>query len=362
MNNRDIKRTILYYPTISVPSGSWLRQALLYWDEIGSIVPQDWNNEILIPLGPDIEYLQNEGEFRPFNPQELIMRNNGREELKEFENEFKSIFKSPLFQNILHANKTILSSDIHKDKVSNKLYYEFLEPKGLATITINKEKMEWYLFENNTALLYMSLLAKYLSDIDIQATVAGTDRVEYQNLIYAISSKNKNIACLDARFKNVLPIPRDDVSLSDIVDFKHRRRLELLNFRKLLNDFQSKLSNANEIKEVNEIIVDYKETLEKGISDISALMKDSRISTIAGSLKTIFNIKSPTLWGTFSVTAGCAPKISELPIELTVAGLATMGLIEIGCHLIGKRNEKKAMLRDSPFSYLYHSKQEGLIS
>lgn len=359
MNNEDIKRTILYYPTISIPTGSWLRQALLYWDEIGSIVPKEWDNKALIPLGPDLEFLQNEGEFRPFNPQDLIMRDRGWEELQELEIEFRSIVESSLFQNLINTKEIVFTSHVHRDKVSGELFNEFLEPRGLATFI--ERDHDWYLFEKNTALLYMSLLAKYLSDIDIQSTVAGTDRIEYQNLIYAISSKNIGIACLDTRFRNALPIPRDDISLSDIVKFKHNRRLELLNFRNLLNDFQSKLSNSNDIREVNEIIVDFKEKLEKGISNISDLMQDSKISTIAGSFRTIFNMKSPTLLSTFGVTAGLATKTCELPVEWTIAGLGTMGLIEIGCHMIDIRNEKRATLRDSPFSYLYHSKQEGIV-
>ena len=32
----NLKRCILYYPTISVPARGWLRRTLLYWDEIGS--------------------------------------------------------------------------------------------------------------------------------------------------------------------------------------------------------------------------------------------------------------------------------------------------------------------------------------
>lgn len=82
---------------------------------------------------------------------------------------------------------------------------------------------------------------------------------------------------------------------------------------------------------------------------------------MAGSLKTLFSIKSPALLGAFVVTYGIVPKIAELPIELTIAGLGTTGLIQIGYHLIDKRNKKRAILRDSPFSYLYHSKEEGLV-
>ena len=32
-------QTILYYPTINIQDGTWLRNAILYWDEVSSIVP-----------------------------------------------------------------------------------------------------------------------------------------------------------------------------------------------------------------------------------------------------------------------------------------------------------------------------------
>jgi len=91
-------------------------------------------------------------------------------------------------------------------------------------------------------------------------------------------------------------------------------------------------------------------------------MEDSRVATIAGSLKTIFSVKSPTLLGTAGVVAGHATKITELPIEWAAAGLGIMGLVEIGYHFIDKRNQKRATLRDSAFSYLYHAKADGLMA
>ena len=34
-------QTILYYPKINILDGVWLRNALLYWDEVPSIVPDE---------------------------------------------------------------------------------------------------------------------------------------------------------------------------------------------------------------------------------------------------------------------------------------------------------------------------------
>ena len=34
-------QTILYYPTIDIQDGAWLRNAILYWDEVPSIVADE---------------------------------------------------------------------------------------------------------------------------------------------------------------------------------------------------------------------------------------------------------------------------------------------------------------------------------
>jgi len=39
-----IGRSVLYYPTITIPPGSWLRNAVLYWDSVGSIVPRSFDD------------------------------------------------------------------------------------------------------------------------------------------------------------------------------------------------------------------------------------------------------------------------------------------------------------------------------
>lgn len=350
------KRTILYYPTISIPTGPWLRQALLYWDEIGSIVPQR-GDSALIPYTPDIEYLRAEGEFRPFNPEALIRQPEGWRESQAFEKEFRSAVTSASFQRLLapkHQRQFV--SHIHKDKVSDKLF-DFLEQNGLA----RKKNSKWCLFEEKTALLYMAMLAKYLADIDIQATVPGTDRREYERLIYDAPVRLEGFVCLDTRFSNALPIPRDDVPISDILAFKRKRRAELLNFRELVDRFQCQLLQAKHKREIKEIPVRFKESIEKGVNNLGTLLQDKKIATKVGSLKTIINVKSPTFWATLGLITHQATKVTEVPLRWTFPGLALLGSIEVGYYLIDKRNKRRATLRKSPFAYLYHAQAEGLL-
>ena len=48
----SVNRTVLYYPTVRLPRGSWLNQAVLYWDQIGTIVPQRWDDQFRLSKSP----------------------------------------------------------------------------------------------------------------------------------------------------------------------------------------------------------------------------------------------------------------------------------------------------------------------
>lgn len=37
------QKILLYYPTIDIPSPGWIRQGLMYWDKIGSILPDSYD-------------------------------------------------------------------------------------------------------------------------------------------------------------------------------------------------------------------------------------------------------------------------------------------------------------------------------
>ena len=60
-------QTILYYPGIDIQDGVWLRNAILYWDEVSSIVPY----ENYPDFSPELLYLQElECVSKSINPSE----------------------------------------------------------------------------------------------------------------------------------------------------------------------------------------------------------------------------------------------------------------------------------------------------
>jgi hypothetical protein len=351
-----LKNSILYYPTITIPPGSWLRQALLYWDDVASIVPRRWDEKELIPYTPEVEYLIDQGEFRPVRPENLIYQ--GFENVMDLSSEFETLFNSPSFQNLIPPKgERVCNSRIHEDKISHFLVDFLIEEQAAE----NDYSSDWILFEENTALLYMSLLAKYLATIDSNYTISGTDRIEYENLIFKPDQSDHSTPCANARFMEMLPVPTSNVPFSDIISFKRNRKDELLKFRIEVREFQNEISNVVEPKELNEVLNRYKERIEVELHSLTRALNDAKLETIAGTFKTLVNLKSPALWATVGVASGHLDKISEVPIEWALSGAGLLGAIEIGSYLVNRRSLKHSSIQDSSFSYLYHAKKEGLV-
>lgn len=364
-------RTILYYPTIDVPTNSWLRHSLLYWDEISSIIPQSWSENYRDNLSPDINYLIDEEQFRPIKPDELIEKGSNRELLQAFQQEFIDTISSnsfqafikqrPFYTSRLHIDKvsrTKMVSRVHRNKTSDDIFY-FLEDLGLATR--NEDYGECFQFENHTALIYMSLLAKYLAEVDEKQTTIGTDYGIYEKFNFKKVNETRGFPVVSFSLNNVLPIPTPNVPLEKIIDFKRKRKDELLNFRKILMEFQGKISKVKSNQELKEVSVSFKENVQVGIKTLEKTIKDYRLETRYKSLKSLINLKSPTFLVSAAAIANEKYNFLHIPIAIKLAGLATIGFIDLRGTYIEVRNKQLAKTRDSAFSYLLKAQNIGIV-
>jgi hypothetical protein len=357
-----LTRTILYYPTIAVPNGTWLRRALLYWDEVASIVPQEHSfdgepGEALIPYTPEVRYLLSEGAFKPIPPEQLFQPSEPRWDLiDEFENEFEAAVTSDTFGRLLTQQRSRkIDARIHVNKLSAQTMY-FLADNDLARR--GPYEHEWFLVERKTALLYMSLLAKYLADTLENFTVTGTDREEYMNLSYGPLSDEPSKACLSVHLARCLPVPREDVPLSKILVFRDHRKDELLHFRSCIDDLEQKLSEAENGHELERIVQQSKETFEREINNLGTQLSDAGLATKLGSVKTLFTVGNPALLGWLAEAMGYGEKV---PIDLGLAGLAASGFIGVSQFWISERNARRGTLRESPYAYLYHGRAGSIL-
>lgn len=362
-----MNRTILYYPTIDIPKTNWLKQAILYWDEVSSIVPSNLESN----FSPDVRFLYEEGLFRPIQPELLISEASNIEILAQFQNEFQDLVNSSNFQKLrnrreishqssynIHPSKIVPNNLIHRNKTSDGLFY-FLEDLGLATRADNDE---WLKFEKNTGLLYMSLLAKYLAEVDSEYTTIGTDNIAYEKLNFSTMKGESGFPVISFDLHNLLPTPKSNVSFEQILDFKRRRADNLRHFRKMISDFQSKVTKSESRTELKETTINFQDNLLNGVRDLKAVLDDSRIETTLKAFRSLIDLKSPTLITTIISSVGHHLDSINLPLDLSMIGIPFIASLELSTKFVEARNKRMAETRQSPFSYLYYAYKSNIVS
>ena len=353
-----MNRTILYYPTIDIPNTEWLKHALLYWDEVSSIIPKSHDNKLLVKLSPDIHYLMDENQFRPIQPEDLVFKQDNWQVFEQFQKEFKKVVSDPTFNKFRKKGRFRLTSRIHSNKSSDSLY-DFVAELGLAK---HDDDYEWIKFERKTALLYMSLLAKYLADIDANHTTIGTDYAAYEGFNFKKVGPNNGFPVVSFDLNNILPTPRENVPLKKIIDFKRKRADNLRHFKQHISDFQSKISKAESNAELKEHTINFRDNIINGVNDLTAVLKDSRVDSTFKTFRSLINLKSPTMIAAAGAVLNNELEFLQIPVDLAGIGLGVMAGMELTGKYIEARNKTRAKLRESSFSYLYHAGRKGIIA
>ena len=333
---------------------------------MASIVPQVIEHsgeasELVVPLTPELEYLRGEEVFRPIAPESLVFKGSRTDwsDAKRLGNEFRAAVLDGQFKKQL--GRRFVRIHYNKLSVSNM---DFLAGEGLLKWDASEEGKDegnWLQVEERTALLYMSMLAQALADIDMQATITGTDRPDYENLIYGTRTPENAFQCIQMHLRNVLPVPRPDVEFEKIIAFKRKRKDELNRYRKRIDELQKELSQITDAPDVNQILVQFEEAQQTALNDLVAALQSAKLATIWGSVKTLINAKNPILWGAGAVALGQAPAIGTLPISIAIAGAVVSGTVEVGSYLVDQRNKRRATERESSFTVLYHAEAEGIL-
>lgn len=362
-----MKKTILYYPTINIPNNSWLRNSLLYWDEVSSIVPKSWDDKILTKLSSEIKYLIDEQEFRPIKPEDLIIKTDNWIIYEQFSNEFLEIVSSDSYKNFLNIQNhlsryTRKKSEydylkIHNNKISGNLLHQLKE----LNLAFSDESYEWIFFEKHTAYLYMSILAKYLAEIDSEFTTISTDQKIYENFNFKQIALENKLPVISCNLNNILPTPNFNIPIKEIIKFKRKRKDNLEHFRKLITNFEIKISKAKSNQEIKEASFTFQDEIKNGVSDLIEVLDDSKLRHTFKSLKSLISFKSgPVLVGALGEIAD-RTNLLPIPLELKITSFAITGAITLSTDYIDYRNEKRVKLRESPFSYLYRARNQNLI-
>lgn len=349
-----MEQTILYYPKINIQDGTWLRNAILYWDEVSSIVPY----ENYPDFSPEVLYLQNLGVYKAIYPTDLFF--------SEFADDFcdaivrrisvynRSISRNGKTQNKrerFHQNKIYapaLQKLIHYGKFPSTLLDYFNGKKFIN----NCNSDGWMEIDSKIAQIYMRTLAEYSIKCSDKDIVLGTDTASHCQDIYRYSRNHKDIQtqCCKINIKNCLPQPSMDVSFEDILNFKERRKDELYLFRTKIRELETNIYSADRPELIRHYESQFAESWRHCSNDFYRVLKEAKIKFFLGSLISLVAIPY------------VGQQISQvIPSNITTAFQTGAQLISIGLGYYDYKDKISPAKTDGGFSYILKANRDGII-
>ena len=120
---------------------------------------------------------------------------------------------------------------------------------------------------------------------------------------------------LQVALDNLLPVPGDDVSVSDILDFKQKRTAELAAFQATMDGLYQMITSSHDSARAYEVARD---ALRRAVADMFNAMKESIATKVIASCKValhVSNMMSAAQIGNISGALGPAINLATMATE-----------------------------------------------
>ena len=301
-----MKEKVLYFPYIKIPRSSWLTQMLLYWDEVGSIVPMDFTYN-LEQLGPYMKDLVDHKLVRQIIPAQYIGN------IPRFKDTFVEILDPARLSQRMEQTELI-----HLEKLNT--ISDVLVNKGLAVRSEN----EFFKVEATTAKLFMNYLAVVLGKLPELRMTPVTDQAKYMSIFRHPSQRTEVGAIRQQVLERVLPVPTHSLKARQIVEFKESHNELLRSFRQFVEAECCRVAAITDRVERKNESERLSHDLREGIEEISKKMEENNLGKIA--LNT-FCAAIPILEDVFIKRDGSS--LPSIP-GLIVAGWDAYGKVKSG--------------------------------
>jgi hypothetical protein len=308
-------RIAVFYPARS-PSGSWLRQTLLYWDVVSSVVDEDFTQN----LPADLAQLRRDGLYEPLQMSEM-----------------RSTKLHDEFMAELSATVEGLAKKLKSERVSTSLY---LAPGKFPHHVID-ELCSWRVAQEDrdTHRVYLkpsvlspiiATTAKYLT-LELSSPnrtyVLHTDQPSAQGM--AFGSRDGSQDCLALTLREFLPLPGADVPLSQVIDFRNKHERELREFRVAIADLITVAASQPDSLDL------MRDRLQGSLLALEAATHRSHFAWIIGSLA-ILLLTTATVVDPTGIVASAIPWVFS-GIGVTAAVDARQRKADVPRGLVGPR-------------------------
>jgi hypothetical protein len=324
---------VLYFPYIRVPENEWFTRVLLYWDEVGSIVPSEY---IYHPktLGTYMRELVQAELVKQVLPGDHIYGIS----------RFTGAFLELIDQNQVIAGRRCVSLErgetfrIHIEKFGDELAYQLCY-RGLA----QQSEYPWYEVEKITANLFMAYLASVLGKLEDLQMDPITDHIESLSVFSKSPENILNSATLVDQLRmvvvgGILPGPAGGVAVEKLARFKSRYINQLRGLRRRIESSLLDISFISDIETRNEKLHLLKGELDEEISELRAKMHEQQWPRIV--FGTLCGLLAAAIPGARAVATG----------DITQALEALPGLVTAIYSAFSGTTNQREILR-SPLAY-----------
>lgn len=356
-NNMMFSRA-LYYSTIDIKNGRWLKSAALFWDSIETIVPESRANQ---PYENNTSRaLFNNGILRPH------IVNPWMDDVARLENDIREFVSTREGKRLMYKHPYQTSIAQRRDDRGRNIEERLREQYG--DLYIHADKLPHYLqeelkdyrnpdgFIRTTAeflSFYMTLLANSICRQEGLSLL--TDRVVANDMSNRILTEKVGKALpkelVDKQLEMVLyKVVLDNIQIDPqtpvdkIVAFKKQYSDELGRFRMEMSQLTNLKGDGESFKAISEQARNiYENGIVPSINDLKRALDESTIKWM------VDNYYNYVISGAtpIALTAVGLPMTQVLPIG---AGLA------VGYTVLGSWWTKREMMRNSPYTYLLRVK------
>jgi len=279
----------LFFPYISVPNDQWTIKTLLYWDRLSSIVPMD-HIDRPEQLSPFMHSLVRENLVEQIFPAHHLHR------IPDFEKFFinlisgrlKSFINTPTSKSSINTEKLAPQSLIHAEKLGE--IPEFLIENGLA----KRLNWAWYEVDTRVANMFMAYLASCLGALDTINAAPVTNQARFSRIFENYSPRYKKVnaqhhsKARDVILRSLLPVPREKVTLDELLRFKNDHGHLLPSLRRLIESHCSAVATLPNYEDRITATEQFIEESKQKIDEITDAMKPTWRHISFGSIAPLF--------------------------------------------------------------------------